>query len=198
MDCSPPASSVYGILQARILEWVAIPFFRGSSWLRNGTQISHTSGRFFIEPPGKVGGKNQGEARELNKDLESKVCHANKLELDSASREKSSKIWLYYKQSCRATKESGTNFLWRNWRMYVDYRSLIYDILFGNKCYSNWHVLSQIACKKLEWYLIKIEKVKLHLYPWRSLKTSDFLIEERGWNGRDEQTWKEIAQKFST
>ena len=46
----------------------------------------------LLEPPGKVGGKNQGEARELNKDLESKVCHANKLELDSASREKSSKI----------------------------------------------------------------------------------------------------------
>ena len=44
------------------------------------------------EPPGKVGEKNQGEARELNKDLESKVCHANKLELDSVSREKSSKI----------------------------------------------------------------------------------------------------------
>ena len=31
MDCSPPGSSVYGILQARILEWVAIPFSRGSS-----------------------------------------------------------------------------------------------------------------------------------------------------------------------
>ena len=31
MDCSPPGSSVHGILQARILEWVAIPFFRGSS-----------------------------------------------------------------------------------------------------------------------------------------------------------------------
>ena len=44
------------------------------------------------EPPGKVGEKIQGEARELNKDLESKVCHANKLELDSVSREKSSKI----------------------------------------------------------------------------------------------------------
>ena len=29
MDCSPPGSSVYGILQARILEWVAIPFSRG-------------------------------------------------------------------------------------------------------------------------------------------------------------------------
>ena len=30
MDCSLPGSSVHGILQARILEWVAIPFFRGS------------------------------------------------------------------------------------------------------------------------------------------------------------------------
>ena len=35
MDCSPPASSVHGTLQARILEWVAIPFFRGSSWPRD-------------------------------------------------------------------------------------------------------------------------------------------------------------------
>ena len=31
MDCSPPGSSVYGILQASILDWVAIPFSRGSS-----------------------------------------------------------------------------------------------------------------------------------------------------------------------
>ena len=31
MDCSPPGPSVHGILQARILEWVAIPFSRGSS-----------------------------------------------------------------------------------------------------------------------------------------------------------------------
>ena len=31
MDCSPPGSSVHGILQARVLEWVAIPFSRGSS-----------------------------------------------------------------------------------------------------------------------------------------------------------------------
>ena len=34
MDCSPPGSSLHGILQARILEWVAMPSFRGSSWLR--------------------------------------------------------------------------------------------------------------------------------------------------------------------
>ena len=34
-DCSPPGSSVHGIFQARILEWVAIPFSRGTSWLRD-------------------------------------------------------------------------------------------------------------------------------------------------------------------
>ena len=37
MDYSPPASSVHGILQARILEWVAVPSSRGSSRSRNGT-----------------------------------------------------------------------------------------------------------------------------------------------------------------
>ena len=47
-------SSIYGILQARILEWVAIPFSRGSSWPRDRTQVSCTAGRFFTtEPPGK-------------------------------------------------------------------------------------------------------------------------------------------------
>ena len=40
MDCSPPGSSVHGSLQARILEWVAIPFSRESSWPRDGTCIS--------------------------------------------------------------------------------------------------------------------------------------------------------------
>ena len=40
MDCSPPGSSVHEILQARILEWVAIPFSRGSSQLRDPTWVS--------------------------------------------------------------------------------------------------------------------------------------------------------------
>ena len=47
MDCSPPGSSVHGILQARILEWVAIPFSRGSSWSRDRIQFSYIAGRFF-------------------------------------------------------------------------------------------------------------------------------------------------------
>ena len=47
MDCSPPGSSVRGILQARILEWVAIPVSRGSSPPRDRTQVSCIAGRFF-------------------------------------------------------------------------------------------------------------------------------------------------------
>ena len=47
MNCSPPSSSLHGILQARILEWVAIPFSRGSSWHRDQTQVSSIAGRFF-------------------------------------------------------------------------------------------------------------------------------------------------------
>ena len=41
MDCSLPGSSVHGILQARILEWVSMPSSRGSSWPRDQTQISY-------------------------------------------------------------------------------------------------------------------------------------------------------------
>ena len=47
MDCSLSGSSVYGILQARILEWVAISFSRGSSQPRDQTQVSHIAGRCF-------------------------------------------------------------------------------------------------------------------------------------------------------
>ena len=47
VDCSPPGSSVHGILQARILEWVAISFSRGSFWLKDQTQVSCIAGRFF-------------------------------------------------------------------------------------------------------------------------------------------------------
>ena len=55
LDCSPPGSSVHGISQARILEQVAMPSFRGSSQLRGQAQISHTAGRFLSsEPLGKL------------------------------------------------------------------------------------------------------------------------------------------------
>ena len=47
MDCSPPDSSVRGILQARIPEWVAMSFSRGSAWPRDWIQVSCIAGRFF-------------------------------------------------------------------------------------------------------------------------------------------------------
>ena len=47
MDRSPPGSSVHGILQARILEWDAISFSRGSSRPRDRTQVSCIAGRCF-------------------------------------------------------------------------------------------------------------------------------------------------------
>ena len=57
MDCSPTASSVYGISQARILEWVAMSSSRGSSPPRDQTHIFCSScfagGFFTAKPPGK-------------------------------------------------------------------------------------------------------------------------------------------------
>ena len=47
VDCSLPGSSVHGILQARVLEWVAISFSRGSSRPRDRTQVSHIGSRCF-------------------------------------------------------------------------------------------------------------------------------------------------------
>ena len=58
MDCSPPGSSVHGIIQARILEWVAMPSSRGSSWPRDwilcplGLLHWHV-GSLPLVPPGK-------------------------------------------------------------------------------------------------------------------------------------------------
>ena len=47
MDCSRPVSSILGIFQARILEWVAMPSSRGSSWPRGRTQVAHITGRLY-------------------------------------------------------------------------------------------------------------------------------------------------------
>ena len=61
MDCSPPGSSVHGIYQAIILEWVAVSFSRQSSWPRDRTQVSSDCSQspvlqadsLLTEPPGK-------------------------------------------------------------------------------------------------------------------------------------------------
>ena len=50
VDCSPPGSSLHGILQARILEWVAVSYPKESSHPRDQTQVSHIAGRLSSEP----------------------------------------------------------------------------------------------------------------------------------------------------
>ena len=60
MICSLPGSSIHGILQARILKWVDIPFSRGSSQPRDRTQVSCTAGKFFtVWATGKAPNKSQ-------------------------------------------------------------------------------------------------------------------------------------------
>ena len=58
MNCSPPGSSVHGILQVRILEWVVMPSSRGSSQSRDRTHVFYSSciagGFFTSEPQGKT------------------------------------------------------------------------------------------------------------------------------------------------
>ena len=48
MDCSPPGCFIHEVFQARVLQWVAISFPRGSSWPRDQTQVSCLAGRCFI------------------------------------------------------------------------------------------------------------------------------------------------------
>ena len=59
MDCSLPGSSIHWIFQARILEWVAVSFSRGSSWSRDWTRVSYITGRLLNvwatrEVPGEI------------------------------------------------------------------------------------------------------------------------------------------------
>ena len=74
MDCSPLGSSVHEIFQARIPEWVAISFSRGSSQPRDRTWVSCTAGRFFTDwatkeaewsPIPLPNGRNQGICRNV-------------------------------------------------------------------------------------------------------------------------------------
>ena len=74
LNCSPPGSSVHGILQARILKWGATSFSRGSSWPRNQTCIP-LFGRWFFttEPSGKP------MSCVLSKSKFLKLIHASKM-----------------------------------------------------------------------------------------------------------------------
>ena len=66
-DCGPPDSFFHGILQARILQWVAVSFSRGSSWPRDQTRVSYVSciaGGFFTAGP--LGKSSQSSTMKIN------------------------------------------------------------------------------------------------------------------------------------
>ena len=65
MDSSPPSFSIHEILQARILEWAAIPFSRGSSWPRDGTPVSCIVGRCFTVWATREGQKEEQGASQI-------------------------------------------------------------------------------------------------------------------------------------
>ena len=68
MGCSPPECSVHRFSQAKILEWTAIPFSRGSSWPRDWTWASCIADSLPSEPPGKLKGpKPHGKAKQVMK-----------------------------------------------------------------------------------------------------------------------------------
>ena len=70
MDCSLSGSSIHGIFQARVLEWIAISFSRGSSRPRNRTRVSHIAGRRFT-----VRGQGRGSyVCSQTRDVTGKLC----------------------------------------------------------------------------------------------------------------------------
>ena len=79
MDGSAPGSSVHVTLQARILEWIAMPSSRGSSWPRDWTHLSYVYlhwqvGSLPLEPPGKPEGlKGSKRSEEHTSELQSQL-----------------------------------------------------------------------------------------------------------------------------
>ena len=85
--CNPMDYTVHGILQVRILEWVAFPFSRGSSQTRDRTQISCTAGGFFTNRASDSCRKrNKVFNDSIIRQCESHICCQNKTKQNKISR----------------------------------------------------------------------------------------------------------------
>ena len=101
MNYSPPGSSIHGILQARILEWVAIPFSWVSSQPRDRTQVSSIAGRFFTSWQGKpkntgVGSLSLLQQIFLTQELNWNILHCRLILYQLSYRE----AWHYLSKHC--------------------------------------------------------------------------------------------------
>ena len=98
--CNPMDYTVHGILQARILEWVAFPFSRGSSQPRYWTQVSHLAGRFFTSwATREVPCNGQGS-------LIMKLINFRE-RAESSPGSQSRPLWRYYTKSQKHKSERG-------------------------------------------------------------------------------------------
>ena len=77
MDCSPPGSSVHGISQGRILEWVVISFSRGSSWSRDQIHISCFSRQILYHWATKEAPSNVNRSDQIKTLLSSSCTRTN-------------------------------------------------------------------------------------------------------------------------
>ena len=105
VDCSLPGFSIHGILQARILEWVPMPSYRGSSWPRDQTRVSSiscTAGRFFTA-------HSPGEHRHNNNYLKCKWPKCSNQKTQNGYKNKTP-ICAIYK---RSTLDLSTNTDWK-------------------------------------------------------------------------------------
>ena len=94
-DCSLPGSSVNGILQARILEWVAVPSSRGSSQPRDWTQVFHNAGRFSPRWATREVHKSNKQKRALISATKWKAFIEKRVGARSSVRFSHSVIWLF-------------------------------------------------------------------------------------------------------
>ena len=119
LDCSLPGSSVHGIFQARILEWVAISSSRGSSWTRDQTCVSCNADRFFThwdiryllkfwnvtywQKKRKKVYKRDGQHNELLWSLYTVTPEVRKQNLPASQKSSDTLSWLWFSSSLEVT-----------------------------------------------------------------------------------------------
>ena len=112
MDCSLTGSSVHGIFQARVLEWVAISFSRGSSPPRNRTPVSRIAGRCFtVWATRNSGGMLYGNSASLRETRQIVLFLTTVCE----STIKSVKILLDETKQCMCCLQMHDGFFWAGW-----------------------------------------------------------------------------------
>ena len=145
MDWSPPGSSVHGILQARILEWVVMFFSRGSSWLRDLTQM------FLIA--GNDGSNDHKPAFGLSSRDRFCLCVLPPLSLQNICE-------MMFLQFCRWPKWSPERSSLAQWQPELATRTSHIDILLQNMCsfVQRWVTSAGLRVLSLENFACKVDQ----------------------------------------